>query len=94
MFKTDFLDFLFIIIILSLFSQTEYGLAANAATTQSLPGFISVGDWGSAALGGYHLHNAEGTSAAMKTYIMNNNKNMVESNISSTAGSMEFSQQV
>lgn len=64
-----------LIFYLSLFSQTEYGLAANAATTQSLPGFISVGDWGSASLGGYHLHNAEGTSAAMKTYIMNNNKN-------------------
>ena len=64
---------IFLIFYLSLFSQTEYGLADNAAATQSLPGFISVGDWGSAALGGYHLHNAEGTAAAMKTYITNNN---------------------
>ena len=66
---------------LSLFSQSEYGRTVNAASetqsaaSQSLPGFISVGDWGSAALGGYHLHNAEGTSAAMKTYITNNNNN-------------------
>ena len=29
---------------------------------------LSVGDWGSAALGGYHLRNAENTAAAMKIY--------------------------
>lgn len=29
-------------------------------------GFLSVGDWGSAALGGYHLRNAMATAAAMK----------------------------
>jgi len=33
------------------------------------PNFLSVGDWGSAALGGYHLHNAQLTSSAMKAYI-------------------------
>jgi tartrate-resistant acid phosphatase type 5 len=66
---------------LALFSQNEYVLAVNArpetpsAATQTSPGFISIGDWGSAALGGYHLHNAEGAAAAMKTYITNNNKN-------------------
>ena len=32
-------------------------------------GFLSVGDWGSAALGGYHLRNAQDTSSAMKAYI-------------------------
>jgi hypothetical protein len=30
-------------------------------------GFLSVGDWGSAALGGYHQRNAMDTAAAMKT---------------------------
>ena len=29
---------------------------------------LSVGDWGSAALGGYHLKNAENTANAMKIY--------------------------
>jgi len=29
---------------------------------------LSVGDWGSAALGGYHLKNAENTADAMKIY--------------------------
>lgn len=31
--------------------------------------FLSVGDWGSAALGGYHLRNANDTATAMKAYI-------------------------
>lgn len=35
----------------------------------SSPNFLSVGDWGSASLGGYHLHNAQYTSSAMKAYI-------------------------
>ena len=30
---------------------------------------LSVGDWGSAALGGYHLKNAENTAAAMSVYV-------------------------
>ena len=29
---------------------------------------LSVGDWGSAALGGYHLRNAVNTADAMKIY--------------------------
>ncbi len=32
-------------------------------------GFLSVGDWGSASLGGYHQRDAVGTAAAMKAYI-------------------------
>lgn len=35
-------------------------------TAHSDPGFLSVGDWGSAALGGYHQRNAMATAAAMK----------------------------
>lgn len=31
--------------------------------------FLSVGDWGSAALGGFHLRNAQDTSSAMNAYI-------------------------
>lgn len=31
-------------------------------------GFLSVGDWGSASLGGYHYRNAFETSTAMKSY--------------------------
>ena len=38
-------------------------------TTHPTPGFLSVGDWGSAALGGYHQRNAMATAAAMKAYI-------------------------
>jgi hypothetical protein len=38
-------------------------------TLSSPPNFLSVGDWGSAALGGYHLRNAHDTSSAMKAYI-------------------------
>ena len=30
---------------------------------------LSVGDWGSAALGGYHLKNAQNTAAAMQVYL-------------------------
>lgn len=37
----------------------------------SLNRFLSVGDWGSAALGGYHLRNAHDTASAMKAYILN-----------------------
>ena len=32
-------------------------------------GFLSVGDWGSASLGGYHQRDATETAAAMKAYI-------------------------
>jgi hypothetical protein len=47
-------------------SQLYYGAVAGSTVE-----FLSVGDWGSASLGGYHLRNAEGTAAAMKTYIAN-----------------------
>jgi hypothetical protein len=42
-----------------------------SVVTGSTVEFLSVGDWGSASLGGYHLRNAEGTAEAMKTYIAN-----------------------
>ena len=47
-------------------SPLYYGVITVSATE-----FLSVGDWGSASLGGYHLHNAQGTAAAMKTYVNN-----------------------
>ncbi len=36
--------------------------------TQQDINILSVGDWGSAALGGYHLRNAKNTADAMKIY--------------------------
>jgi hypothetical protein len=47
-------------------SQLYYGVTATGSIQ-----FLSVGDWGSASLGGYHLRNAKGTAAAMKEYISN-----------------------
>lgn len=46
-------------------------VTTTAASTapHSNPGFLSVGDWGSAALGGFHLRNAEATAAAMAAAI-------------------------
>jgi hypothetical protein len=38
---------------------------------------ISLGDWGSAALGGYHLRNAENTARAMTTYVSDYNPKLV-----------------
>ena len=38
---------------------------------------LSVGDWGSAALGGYHLRNAENTADAMKIYASEYNPKLV-----------------
>jgi hypothetical protein len=52
--------------ILLAIAQLYYGVITVSATE-----FLSVGDWGSASLGGYHLHNAQGTAAAMKTYVSN-----------------------
>jgi len=37
--------------------------------SSSITSFLSVGDWGSASLGGYHLRNANDTASAMKAYI-------------------------
>jgi tartrate-resistant acid phosphatase type 5 len=46
------------------------GLGLGLGLGESVaPNFLSVGDWGSAALGGYHLRNAQDTSSAMKAYI-------------------------
>jgi len=46
------------------------GLGLGLSLGESVaPNFLSVGDWGSAALGGYHLRNAQLTSSAMKAYI-------------------------
>ena len=38
---------------------------------------ISLGDWGSASLGGYHLRNAENTAHAMTTYASEYNPKLV-----------------
>lgn len=38
---------------------------------------LSLGDWGSASLGGYHLRNAESTSYAMKIYASEYNPKLV-----------------
>jgi hypothetical protein len=38
---------------------------------------LSVGDWGSAALGGYHLKNAQNTAAAMQSYVKANTPRLV-----------------
>ena len=38
---------------------------------------LSVGDWGSAALGGYHLKNAENTANAMSVYVEKYNPKLV-----------------
>jgi len=38
---------------------------------------LSVGDWGSAALGGYHLKNAQNTAHAMKLYASEYKPNLV-----------------
>ena len=48
------------------------GLLVDGVTTTAVAagaGFLSVGDWGSASLGGYHQRDAAGTAAAMKAYI-------------------------
>ena len=49
-------------------------------TTQFSPrdiNILSLGDWGSASLGGYHLHNAESTAYAMKIYASEYNPKLV-----------------
>lgn len=52
-------------------TATARAFNAVADTTDKPIGFLSVGDWGSASLGGYHLRNAAGTADAMKAYIAN-----------------------
>ena len=65
-----------------------YGLCTVSAS-ETLPQFLSVGDWGSASLGGYHLRNAEGTAAAMKAYVANAREGRV-SGSGSDDGSVAF----
>ena len=57
------LSIIFKLFCLSFVLNTDYAMASA--------GFLSLGDWGSASLGGYHLRNAQDTSAAMKSYIAN-----------------------
>lgn len=49
---------------------------SSAATTEQV-NILSVGDWGSAALGGYHLKNAESTANALQQYVSNNAPKLV-----------------
>ena len=51
-------------------------LSFIAATTPHI-NVLSVGDWGSAALSGYHLRNAQETSNAMRTYLNEYNPKLV-----------------
>ena len=53
--------------LLSLFLLS--GLLLDGVTATPGAGFLSVGDWGSASLGGYHQRDAVGTASAMKAYI-------------------------
>ena len=52
--------------ILLYLSQLSFITAVNATSNINI---LSVGDWGSAALGGYHLRNAQDTSNAMQAYL-------------------------
>ena len=54
---------------MSVISSTEY-------TPRDIR-ILSVGDWGSAALGGYHLKNAENTANAMSVYVEKYNPKLV-----------------
>lgn len=51
-------------------SSSSISLADNVS-------IISVGDWGSAALGGYHLKNAQNTASAMQVYLKEHNPSLV-----------------
>jgi tartrate-resistant acid phosphatase type 5 len=54
--------------------------ATSATTAEYTPhdiNILSVGDWGSAALGGYHLRNAQSTAYAMKIYASEYNPKLV-----------------
>ena len=68
---------------ISLFIQSVPALPINMVpqyTTQFSPrdiNILSLGDWGSASLGGYHLRNAESTAYAMKIYASEYNPKLV-----------------
>lgn len=44
-------------------------VSCSAVMSDTQVNVVSVGDWGSASLGGYHLKNAEATSSALHRYI-------------------------
>ena len=44
-------------------------VTTSNAITDHQSNILSVGDWGSAALGGYHLKNAQATSNALQQYV-------------------------
>jgi hypothetical protein len=60
----------------STFNILALVLALTAAAADDVH-ILSVGDWGSAALGGYHLKNAQNTAAAMQSYVKANTPRLV-----------------
>jgi hypothetical protein len=68
---------------ISLFIPSVPALPINMVpqyTTKFSPSdinILSLGDWGSASLGGYHLRNAESTAYAMKIYASEYNPKLV-----------------
>ena len=46
-----------------------WALLFVSSTAAEQVNVLSVGDWGSAALGGYHLKNAEATASALQHYV-------------------------
>lgn len=61
----------------STFNILALVLAHWALTAADDVHILSVGDWGSAALGGYHLKNAQNTAAAMQSYVKANTPRLV-----------------
>jgi hypothetical protein len=74
-------------LISALFTACATALPFNMVTDNSIStstnytprdiNILSVGDWGSAALGGYHLKNAQSTAYAMKIYASEYNPKLV-----------------
>lgn len=54
----------------------HWGAHAMAQLDENV-NILSVGDWGSAALGGYHLKNAQNTARGMQAYLKANNPQIV-----------------
>ena len=55
----------------------ENSISTSTTYTPRDINILSVGDWGSAALGGYHLRNAQSTAYAMKIYASEYNPKLV-----------------
>lgn len=76
-------SFLLFVSTISLFIPSVTALPIDMMpqyTTQFSPrdiNILSLGDWGSASLGGYHLRNAESTAYAMKIYASEYNPKLV-----------------